>query len=215
MEAARWEEEGWCHLDALPAEILDPLELDWEALLQRTTRSAGYRSREQTLRHTHLWTGLWKQNPAFAALLRLPVLLDAARRLLKTDRLRLFNQQLVVKHPSSTLPLPWHQDAPLWPTTGPGLTLWLPLDDVSLEAGCICYGPGCGPSPRSEWVLQPVPTRRGEVLAHHGQTWHQSGPNRSPVLRRGCVIGLGAADAPCKQGEWDPDRHPLLPLIGE
>lgn len=196
----------------LPEDLLADLDADWEALLARTTASAGYRSAEHCLRHTHLWTAVWRQNSAFASLLRLPLLLDSARQLLGSPSLRLYGQQLVVKHPASALPLPWHQDAPLWPTSGPGLTLWLSLDDVPEEAGCLCYGPGCGPSPRSEWTLQPAPTRRGELLAHRGETWHQSGPNRAGRPRRGCVVGLGVADAPPRTGAWEAERFPLLPL---
>lgn len=213
-ERRRWEEEGWCRLGRLPEGSLADLDADWEALLARTTSSAGYRSPEHCLRHTHLWTGVWRQNPAFAALLRLPPLLDMARQLLGTPALRLYGQQLVVKHASSALPLPWHQDATLWPSEGPGLTLWLSLDDVPVEAGCLCYGPGFGQSPRGEWSPQLAPTRRGEMLAHRGETWHQSGPNRAGKARRGCVFGLGAADAPPRAGSWDEDRFPRLPLAG-
>ncbi len=211
-EVRRWEEEGWCRLGQLPEDLLEDLEADWERLLARTTASAGYRSPEHCLRFTHLWTGLWKQNPAFASLLRLPSLLDSARFLLGSPQLRLYSQQLVVKHPASALPLPWHQDAPLWPSEGPGLSLWLALDDVFEEAGCLCYGPGKGAEPLPEWKLQLAPTRRGQLLAHNGLTWHRSGPNRGSKVRRGCVIGLGVAGAAPRKGEWDEERCPLLPL---
>lgn len=211
-ESRRWEEEGWCRLGQLPEDLLVDLDADWERLLARTTLSAGYRSTEHCLRHTHLWTGVWRENPAFASLLRWPTLLDAARHLLGSPSLRLYGQQLVVKHPASALPLPWHQDAHLWPSEGPGLTLWLALDDVPEEAGCLCYGPGYGPNPRAEWSLQQAPTKRGELLAHRGETWHQSGPNRSGKPRRGCVIGLGVAAAAPRAGSWEEARFPLLPL---
>ena len=36
--------------------------------------------------------------------------------------------------------------------------------------------------------MQPAPVRKGGVSFHHGNTFHQSGPNHSSKWRRACAL---------------------------
>ena len=88
------------------------------------------------------------------------------------------------------------------------VTAWIALDDATLENGCLYFGDGTnqGPvyphfAPESEpfnlqlppaildkQPMQPAPVRKGGVSFHHGNTFHQSGPNHSTQWRRACAL---------------------------
>ena len=88
------------------------------------------------------------------------------------------------------------------------MTAWIALDDATLENGCLYFGDGTnqGPvyrhfAPEAEpYNLQlspdvldkqpmvPAPVRKGGISFHHGNTFHQSGPNHSPHWRRACAL---------------------------
>jgi ectoine hydroxylase-related dioxygenase (phytanoyl-CoA dioxygenase family) len=88
------------------------------------------------------------------------------------------------------------------------VTAWIALDDATLENGCLYFGDGTnqGPvyphfAPENEpfnlqltasvldkQPMQPAPVRKGGVSFHHGNTFHQSGPNHSDKWRRACAL---------------------------
>ncbi|MEM9024274.1 MAG: phytanoyl-CoA dioxygenase family protein, partial [Bacteroidota bacterium] len=114
------------------------------------------------------------------------------------------------------------------------LSLWIPLDDVSLENG------GMSLVPKTHWLLppyrtvampfafqdiretvrkylQPVPMHAGEVLVFDGRTIHYSSPNRSGKDRVALVCGLFPEEAEfvtCWKDKTRPEqpmelfRHP-------
>ncbi|OED39824.1 hypothetical protein AB833_13650 [Chromatiales bacterium (ex Bugula neritina AB1)] len=56
--------------------------------------------------------------------------------LLDTSKVNLFYDQVFTKEPASAAATPWHNDQPYWPVRGAGvMTLWLALDDISMESG--------------------------------------------------------------------------------
>ena len=87
-------------------------------------------------------------------------------------------------------------------------TAWIALDDATLENGCLYFGDGTnlGPvyahfAPEGEpfnlqlpatvldkQPMTPAPVRKGGVSFHHGNTFHQSGPNHSTAWRRACAL---------------------------
>jgi ectoine hydroxylase-related dioxygenase (phytanoyl-CoA dioxygenase family) len=118
--------------------------------------------------------------------------------------------QVFFKPPEGGGPKPAHQDNFYFgPNDTDGVvTAWVALDDATLENGCLYFGEGTnrGPVyaheapadepynlqlPAAILALQPMtpaPVPRGGVPFHHGNTFHQSGPNRSPRWRRACAL---------------------------
>jgi len=118
--------------------------------------------------------------------------------------------QIFFKPPEGGGPKPAHQDNYYFgPTDIEGVvTAWIALDDATLENGCLYFGDGTsqGPvyahyAPENEpynlqlpaavldkQPMQPAPVRKGGVSFHHGNTFHQSGPNHSTRWRRACAL---------------------------
>lgn len=118
--------------------------------------------------------------------------------------------QIFFKPPEGGGPKPAHQDNFYFgPTDIEGVvTAWIALDDATLENGCLYFGDGTnkGPvyghfAPESEpynlqlpaslldkQPMSPAPVRKGGVSFHHGNTFHQSGPNHSLRWRRACAL---------------------------
>lgn len=118
--------------------------------------------------------------------------------------------QIFFKPPEGGGPKPAHQDNFYFGPNHPEgvVTAWIALDDATLENGCLYFGEGTqhGPvyphvaPPDEPFNLQltpeilgrqpmsPAPVMRGGVSFHHGNTFHQSGPNRSTRWRRACAL---------------------------
>ncbi len=118
--------------------------------------------------------------------------------------------QIFFKPREGGAPKPAHQDNFYF---GPNdlegvVTAWIALDDATLENGCLYFGDGTnrGPvyaheAPADEpfnlqlpaailerQPMMPAPVLRGGVSFHHGNTFHQSGPNLSTRWRRACAL---------------------------
>ena len=118
--------------------------------------------------------------------------------------------QIFFKPPEGGGPKPAHQDNFYFGPNDPEgvVTAWIALDDATLENGCLYFGEGTnrGPvyphtaPPDQPYDLQlppgilalqpmmPAPVMRGGVSFHHGNTFHQSGANRSTRWRRACAL---------------------------
>lgn len=90
----------------------------------------------------------------------------------------------------------------------PAVTMWIALEPVDLDNGCLCYVPGShrgsigahattrrvgfsqGLEASELAVGVRVPAEPGDLLVHHGKTVHWAGPNRTGRTRRafGCVF---------------------------
>lgn len=101
---------------------------------------------------------------------------------------------------------PWHHDEAYWTFADRichSLSIWMPVDDVTVESGCMQYLPGShhgddirqhtrpdfftpltlvDPPDFSPAVACPVPA--GGASIHHCRTLHYAGPNVSDVPRR-------------------------------
>ncbi len=61
-----------------------------------------------------------------------------AGELLGVSRVVLFNDELLVKEPSTARETPWHHDGPYWPLDGePIVSVWVPLDPVQRDTGAL------------------------------------------------------------------------------
>jgi len=107
---------------------------------------------------------------------------------------------------------PWHQDNGFQHFYPPeSLMIWTAIDDVDEENGCVLFAQGShalgtvehkpsGVLAFSQMPAEPVDLerfppiksvlRRGGISLHHCQTFHSSGPNRSPRSRRALAINF-------------------------
>jgi ectoine hydroxylase-related dioxygenase (phytanoyl-CoA dioxygenase family) len=84
--------------------------------------------------------GLWSRMPTVRRFIYESPAAEIARSLLRTHKLNLFFDQLFVKEPGAVEPTPWHQDQPYWTVAGRQvLSLWIPMDPVTLSSGGIEY----------------------------------------------------------------------------
>jgi phytanoyl-CoA hydroxylase len=124
--------------------------------------------------------------------------------------------QVFFKAPEGGGPKPAHQDNFYFgPTDIDGVvTAWIALDDATLENGCLYFGDGTNLGPVYAHVapadepfnlqlpndllakqpMTPAPVRKGGVSLHHGNTFHQSGPNHSAHWRRACALHYVRSD---------------------
>ena len=158
--------------------------------------------------------GAWQLEPALHDLPWSPTLRLAAYQLLG-GAVRLFHDQLFVKPPEHGGVVAWHQDFSYWTWTEPmaHLSCWIPLDDATVDNGCLQYIPGS-----HRWGLLPVTGLAGDMNAahdvlnarqrtamestfaaelpaghgvfHHPLTLHGSAENNSKQPRRAIVINL-------------------------
>ncbi len=127
-------------------------------------------------------------------------------KLLLQDRPAPQNLQYFDKPPGANQPTPPHQDGAYFPITPMNaVTIWLALEDVGPEQGCVRYLPGShlrGMLPHagseilgfSRELEEPTaeetsaelafPCAAGDVIAHHALTVHRAERNRSTVLHR-------------------------------
>jgi len=117
----------------------------------------------------------------------------------------LYWNQTVFKHPEGTREFPWHQDDAYTPVEpAPYLTVWLAINDATVENGCISVMPGshadglkphqpspiglvCYPNDAENQGVQ-VPIPAGSLAVFWSLTMHKSGPNSSKGIRKAYVI---------------------------
>ena len=153
---------------------------------------------------------IWEASPAYARLIRLPVVTGEVAQLIGARELRVWHDQIQYKPAETGGVNMWHQDSPLWPILRPQtqVTAWFALDDVDPDNGCMSMVPGShqwgsqlpflheisefGGMPekfeqhRLKVVLRPV--RKGHVHYHHGLVWHGSHANGSGRPRRAIAV---------------------------
>ena len=122
-------------------------------------------------------------------------------------------EHAISKPPFNGAATPWHQDD-AFHRKGSGvpesISIWMPLQDVTVENGCMRYirGSNHGPlyphrSPRNdprihglETISPPdltncvaIPMRAGDAVIHLSRTLHSAGVNTSDQPRRAYVLG--------------------------
>ena len=114
-------------------------------------------------------------------------LLDVVRRILGPHAV-LFNEQYIVKQSRSGIAgaFKWHRDSDSLVNAGISLdnisyiSIWVPLDDVTRENGCLFVKPmmhdGCDPVPLE------LPRGSAVIMSH--LLFHMSGPNTTLFQRR-------------------------------
>ena len=126
---------------------------------------------------------------------------DIIADLLRTDDLKLYNDQLFMKPAFHGAAQDWHQDSQAWHNMFPMdlVTAWTAIDEATIENGCLWMATGShrwGMVPKQvkdeiealfeeDWPTAPIELRPGSVSFHHSLTYHTSSPNRTANRRRG------------------------------
>jgi phytanoyl-CoA hydroxylase len=147
---------------------------------------------------------LWQTDGAFKSLLFEEPLGSFVGELAGVPGLRIWHDQALVKEPYGN-PTAFHLDVPYWSFTSPdAITIWVALDDATLENGCLYYVPGSHKAMKfdniaigknigslfdvyPEWrdvPSVPCPVPAGGALFHNGLTFHGAGANMTPGRRR-------------------------------
>lgn len=166
----------------------------------------------------------WRQSAELARLVPHIGALTCAS--LGIPELVLFHDHLLSKPPGGA-DMEWHQDFSYLPLDRPdGLTLWIALDDIDAENGCLYYvlGSHLLGERRASWGLSgeddpraklpplevnrdqtgvAIPARAGCALAHHTCVWHRSPKNRSSRPRRSWALSFVSPEA-----RWSPRHAP-------
>ena len=169
--------------------------------------------------------GHWRITPGFHDILWNPAFLMAAHQLLGDKGVRFWHDQLFCKPAKHGGVVAWHQDYSYWTRTTPmqHLTVWVGLDDVSAENGCLQYIPGShkwglldkpvltGEMEGLKAFLDEVQTRKldypvpiemkkGYASFHHPLLVHGSFENNSENPRRAFVLNV-FADGTCSRSD--------------
>jgi ectoine hydroxylase-related dioxygenase (phytanoyl-CoA dioxygenase family) len=149
-------------------------------------------------------SGLRRIDARVAELLEDPRIGALAARLAGVDAIRLWNDQALFKPPFGN-PTAWHLDAPYWSFEDRrAITIWVALDDATVENGCLWYLPGTHAEARfdavelgsnlgglfahyPEWRARasvPAVLPAGGAVWHNGLVAHGAGANMTPRGRR-------------------------------
>ncbi|MGO9879053.1 MAG: phytanoyl-CoA dioxygenase family protein [Acidimicrobiales bacterium] len=147
---------------------------------------------------------LWQTDKAFRDLLFQEPLGSFVGKLAGVDGLRVWHDQALIKEPYGS-PTSFHLDVPYWSfTSADAITIWIALDDATVENGCLCYVPGSHKAKKfdnvaighaigalfdvyPEWrdvKAVPCPVPAGGAVLHNGLTFHGAGANMTPGRRR-------------------------------
>jgi ectoine hydroxylase-related dioxygenase (phytanoyl-CoA dioxygenase family) len=142
--------------------------------------------------------------PAIKELVFLKKLATLVREFAGDDDIRLLETIIFSKPPQLSNQLNWHQDVAYFPfEPNNQLAVWLPLEPVTRESGALTYVVGThkqglmgsvdlhSGQPFKNEDRPIIPTdpeaagyetyccemKPGDIIIHHGMTWHRSGPN--------------------------------------
>lgn len=190
---AFYRENGFARIE----QVLTPKEIEYfrRAAFAVIERMSSYRSDAILDQRVNVW----RQDQALGGLTLHPRIAACAEQLAGAP-LRLWHDQLLVKHPGESAATEFHQDQPYWPhdESYSPLSAWVALVDIPAERGCMSFLPGSHHLrhiPRHElnsaqglFDLAPdlrfsprvmLPLRAGDCTFHHGRTAHFASPNRT------------------------------------
>ena len=146
---------------------------------------------------------LRRESEALAGLVLDPRIGSLVAELEGLDEVRLYLDQALIKEPYGA-PTQYHLDIPWWGFSSPhACTIWVALDDSTLQNGCLYFVPGShalrlgsavdlGPDlgalfaahPDAARTPTPSPLPAGGCSFHNGHTVHGAGANMTPGRRR-------------------------------
>lgn len=95
----------------------------------------------------------WTRIPEFEHVIRTSPAAAVAADLMRSDRVQVFHDHVLVKEPGTSKPTPWHQDAPYYFVSGKqNISFWSPMDEVkSASLRCVAGS--------HKWERPVLPTR--------------------------------------------------------
>ncbi|MGZ8335769.1 MAG: phytanoyl-CoA dioxygenase family protein [Allosphingosinicella sp.] len=83
---------------------------------------------------------LWRHNEAFRSFIFDSPLAEIAARMMRSNTVNFFYEQLLVKEPGTSARTPWHQDLPYWCVDGWQIvSVWVPFDLATPHNGVVTY----------------------------------------------------------------------------
>ncbi len=147
---------------------------------------------------------LWQTNDKMKKLMLDRKLGEMVAKLAGWDGTRIWHDQALIKRPWAN-PTSWHLDTPFWSFSDRrALSVWIALDDATLENGCLYFipgsfhktgfeNPGIGKNMDAVFDFYPqflasrsvaVPMKAGSCSFHNGLTIHGAGANMTSGFRR-------------------------------
>ncbi len=147
---------------------------------------------------------LWQTNEKIKEIMFNPGIGEMAAKLAGVDGIRIWHDQALIKRPWGN-PTSWHLDTPFWSFSDRrALSIWVALDDATLENGCLFFipgshqktgfeNPGIGKNMDSIFNFYPAfksapsvaaPMKAGSCSFHNGLTIHGAHANMTPGSRR-------------------------------
>ena len=147
---------------------------------------------------------LWQDNAAMRELMLDERLGKMAADLAGVDGIRIWHDQALIKKAWGN-PTGWHLDNPYWSfSSRQSISIWVALDDVTLENGCLYFVPGTHKTATydnvnigqnigdlfrayPDWAgleAVPAPMKAGSCSFHNGLVAHGAGANMTPGSRR-------------------------------
>lgn len=147
---------------------------------------------------------LWQTNQQMKELMCDPKIGEMAAQLAGVDGIRIWHDQVLIKKPWAN-PTSWHLDTPFWSFSDRrALSIWVALDDATLENGCLFFipgshketgfeNPGIGKNMDSIFSFYPAfngaksvaaPMKAGSCSFHNGLTIHGAHANMTAGIRR-------------------------------
>jgi ectoine hydroxylase-related dioxygenase (phytanoyl-CoA dioxygenase family) len=127
-----------------------------------------------------------------------------AAKLAGVEGIRIWHDQALFKRPWAN-PTAWHLDTPFWSFSDrKALSIWVALDDATLENGCLYFIPGtchkttfdnCDIGKNMDGIFEvypefaklasvAAPMKAGSCSFHNGLTIHGANANMTPGFRR-------------------------------
>ncbi len=153
---------------------------------------------------------LWMDSPKVRRLILDPRLGKLAAELAGVDGMRIWHDQALIKQPWAN-PTGWHLDNPKWSySSRQTLSIWVALDDATLQNGCLYFLPGSHKTAEyddvpigenisdifrvyPQWqniVSAPAEMKAGSCSFHNGLIAHGAGANMTPGWRRAMTCGF-------------------------
>lgn len=147
---------------------------------------------------------LWQTNAKVKDIMLDERIGQMAAQLAQVDGIRIWHDQALIKRPWAN-PTSWHLDTPFWSFTDRNaLSIWVALDDATLENGSLFFipgshkettfhNPGIGKNMDAIFNIYPemrtrksvaAPMKAGSCSFHNGLTIHGAHANMTPGQRR-------------------------------
>jgi phytanoyl-CoA hydroxylase len=147
---------------------------------------------------------LWQDHEGMRELMLDAHLGKLAAALAGVDGIRIWHDQALIKQPWGN-PTAWHLDNPYWSfSSRDAISIWVALDDATLENGCLYFMPGTHKLATydnvgigqnmgdlfkvyTDWSKRntvAAPMKAGSCSFHNGLVAHGAGANMTPGFRR-------------------------------